>query len=200
MNNDGKPDDTDLERYLAGEHPVSAHYRDTADAEPPPELDKAIRQQACHSARKRPHRWRRRMAAAAVLMLGVGMVFELQHYTVTPTAQQSQQTATVSSHASRAEDALRLGVTSAPKHGAPEQKTAASTMQPFAAVTSKIPGAADANSQTIEQQIAHIQHLLDTGKPEAARAGLRQLLKQHPGVQLPPELRQLADNPAGTLR
>ena len=79
-----KPDDRLLEEFLAGEGAVRAAYHETASARPPPALDAAILELAA-SARApvlmrraaRP-RWQLPMATAAVLMLSLGVLLQVQ--------------------------------------------------------------------------------------------------------------------------
>lgn len=188
-----KPDDSELERYLAGDHPVSAQYRDAADDAPPPALDAAIRQQA-HEAVSNPspnhrRRWLRPVAAAAVLVLGVGLVFELQRQpevrqAATPASSGRAELAAPKQSRGDAAPALRT----AP---APE---AAAESRFKALVEPQLQAPADRVQvqQPVEKQIDHILQLLENGQHDAAVAALKRLAERHPDVVLPIQLAPLA--------
>lgn len=76
-----EPDDRELDQYLAGQHPLSARYREAkASDTPPPELDAAILASA-RAATPRPRRsvrrWALPMGLAASLMLGGPLVWQM---------------------------------------------------------------------------------------------------------------------------
>ena len=79
-----KPDDRLLEEFLAGEGAVRAAYHETASARPPPALDAAILQLAASAKapvmmrRAARPRWQLPMATAAVLMLSLGVLLQVQ--------------------------------------------------------------------------------------------------------------------------
>lgn len=81
---DQRPDDRELEDFLAGRHPLSRAYRDAAQQEgAPPELDADILAAARDAARqpipRRRPRWLQPMAFAATLALGVAALLQLRH-------------------------------------------------------------------------------------------------------------------------
>jgi len=179
-----KPDDTELERYLAGEHPVSQHYHAAGDETPSPALDEAVRQQARTAVEgHRRSRWPRAIAAAAVLVLCVGVVFRLQYQ-----PQQQPQPASASKAAGTAAD--EVAPAAEIQRRQPEARSRA--VQPR--VQSKTQSLAAPNAKTItpQMQIDHIRQLLETGKRDAAVASLRRFISNHPDYELPDRLAELA--------
>lgn len=83
MNESGrKPYDRELEDYLAGRHPLSAGYRlEATDDEPAAALDAAVLGQARQAVEDEPPwqqpRWFRPLAAAAMLVLCIGLVMQV---------------------------------------------------------------------------------------------------------------------------
>lgn len=81
------PDDRELEAFLDGEHPLAKAYAD-ARREPPAHLDATVlqlaRAAALPPARRRLRRWRTPLAAAAVLVLAVGVSLRLPERALPP--------------------------------------------------------------------------------------------------------------------
>lgn len=76
------PRDTDLQRYLDGDSPLSHRYRQASAESPPPGLDDAILKAARDAVTARPRRRRSRwavpLALAATTLLGVNLVWMLR--------------------------------------------------------------------------------------------------------------------------
>jgi hypothetical protein len=77
-------DDKDLEQYLAGDSELSGQYRrEAGDDAPPPEIDARLRAAARREVGAGPARrprlaaWTRPLAAAAVVLLAVGVTLQL---------------------------------------------------------------------------------------------------------------------------
>lgn len=192
-----KPDDTELERYLAGEHPLSTQYRKTANEQPPAELDNAIRQQAHDAAPARQRRWLRPLAAAAVFILGVGMVFELQHH---PAVQPAATSATANPAGRTDFKALQdnpepVRARKQPQPMSAPSRSVSPQLESLAMPDVRRPAATRKPAQPAPgAQIDHIQQLLEAGKHDAAIKALEQLLKTHPGYPLPDALAHLAES------
>lgn len=75
-----KPDDQLLEEFLAGQGAVRTAYRDTAKPEPPAALDAAILQMSKlpPPVRAPRRRWQTPVAATAVMVLGFGVLMQVQ--------------------------------------------------------------------------------------------------------------------------
>ena len=74
-----KPDDRELEQYLAGGSKLSARYREASAESAPPELDEAILARARAEARRKPdlNRYLAPVALAASLVLAVNLGWNL---------------------------------------------------------------------------------------------------------------------------
>lgn len=170
MTTENRPDDRDLERYLAGEHPLSDAYRQsTADEQPSAALDAAILAEAAEAAdaiTPRQPTWFRPLAAAAVLVLCIGLGVQVSLETDYPEPDYSGTAEQSPDHQSFApEPAADMSVQEAP--AANRQRAAGS--QPMA-TTPPPPAASSTPAARAEESPKHSLMLQDRAVPADAPA------------------------------
>lgn len=185
--------DDELERYLAGEHPLSARYRDANTEQPPAALGTAVRASAQQAATTRWRRWQPPVAAAAVLVLGLGLWFGLQRESTV------QRRTLAEPAAEKAAPVARPDAVTAP---ALESRSAIADQQrapraagkqlarPNGIAPATVPHAPTA--MDTDTWLAHIRQLLESNRRTAAIESLRQFIKAHPDYKLPDDLGGLA--------
>jgi len=95
-----KPDDRSLDEFLRGEGPVAGAYRAAAGERPPAALDATILAHAREAVRaapppRRTRRWQPALATAAVLVLSLGVLLQVQRDPVAREAATAQPAAEV---------------------------------------------------------------------------------------------------------
>src|SRR5699024_5137347 len=175
-----KPDDTELERYLAGEHPVSQHYHAAGDETPSPALDEAVRQQARTAVEgHRRSRWPRAIAAAAVLVLCVGVVFRLQYQ-----PQEQPQPAPASKPAGTAAD--EVAPAAEIQRRQPDARSRA--VQPRVQANTQSLAAPNAQTITPQMQLALVRQRLETGKLDDVLHSMPRFISKLPDYSDPDRL------------
>ena len=204
-----RPDDSELEDYLAGNSAVSRAYHEGADETAPAELDAPVLAAGCEAVRKRRPAWRAPVAAAAMLVLALAVVLEVEYgappadkggvtpedgapvAAAAPAAKTSDEAlarrerATDNATASRSDDRVE----SAPSADADAAAAGASALG-----EASRPAQAGDYRDSPEAWLEHVRELLESGERTAAIEALEAFQEEHPDHELEPELAALLED------
>lgn len=194
------PDDPDFDDLPADDDELSRDWRAASDEMPPPALDAGIRR-AAHKSTRRP-RWHAPLATAAVVVLGMGLLFEAQN----PRRNESGAPAPT---AAPAQYDARENIPAAP---APQQPRAMEQTQRPATQMKKAPTAdrmapssalaqesAEAERQPAPEPIAasawiaRIRALKENGETRRAAQSLQAFRERYSSHAVPADLRGLIE-------
>lgn len=195
------PKDEELQDYLTGEHEVSRLYREGGGEQPPPELDAAILDYARRKAEVTRPAWVVPTAVAATVLLGLGVVFELQDGTL-PTAEEAMLERNGAEQAPAAAPMPGRALKSEPRS---LEDRAAPAQAGDEAARLDATGRAEAPSETDMEAaveppdawLARIEELQAAGETEQARQALSRFREQYPDYPLPQTLKKLEADDAG---
>lgn len=202
-------DDKVLEEYLAGDSELSRRYRETGkEAGPPPHIDERIRAAARGEVNARPARrergrpaWTGPLAAAAVMVLAVGVTFHMARDpgTVSREASPPPVHDEAGKQSGQPESSAGSGVRGARSlEYAPDPGRASATdpsVRKESARTSAPDGQALKPDEAPEPRawLSRIRELVAQGDAQAARDQLRRFVERYPEHEIPAELAALLE-------
>jgi hypothetical protein len=191
-------DDTELDRYLAGDSPLSRAYRAHRNAEPPASADEFVLHAARRAHRRRPPRWVTPVAAAAVIALGLTTTLSLlrdeaivtmgDDFEAAPSAVESADVATPAAPPRR--ESLEQSPAFA-RPPAPEAGSSPKARSAAPAVAGAPSAAQKTQADTAASWIKRIRDLRQAGLEDAARREFLAFRRLYPERPLPADLQDL---------